>query len=86
MSLYEGPQTTPYKVWHIPQIPGKAFEVGVKSLPIAALILDVLADYDTFQYENRIKGDYANVGGILVWNDAEMCYEDVEDDDIPVPS
>lgn len=55
------------KVWWIPQMPGKAFEVPVASVDEAKKILTVLADYDLFQFENRIKGDYCNVGGLVVF-------------------
>ena len=42
---------TQYRVWHIPQIPGKPFYVEIESLDNARLIVGVLADYDLFQYE-----------------------------------
>lgn len=53
-----------YRVWWIPQIPGKPFEVPVESPEQGKWLCDVLADYDLFQYENRIKPDYANAGGV----------------------
>ena len=54
------------KVWWIPQIPGTSFDVPVASVEEAKKILTVLANYDLFQYENRIKGDYCNAGGLLI--------------------
>lgn len=57
------------KVWWIPQAPGKSFEVPVASVDEAKKILTVLADYDAFQYENRIKGDYCNAGGLSVYDE-----------------
>jgi hypothetical protein len=57
------------KVWWIPQVPGKAFEVLVESVDEAKKILTVLADYDIFQFENRIKGDYCNAGGLVVYDE-----------------
>lgn len=66
------------KVWWIPQIPGKRFEVPVASVGEALKILNVLADYDIFQFENRIKPDYANAGGLLVFEDGE--WTDWEDE------
>lgn len=59
------------KVWWIPQVPMKAFEVDVKSVDEAEKILNVLADYDLFQYENHVKGDYANASGLLYWDEEE---------------
>ena len=55
------------QVWWIPQVPGQPFEVNVSSLAEGVKIMEVLADYDRFQFENRIKPDYANAGGIRRW-------------------
>ena len=52
------------RVWWIPQIPGKSFTTPVSSVEQGAKILDVLAKYDMFQLENRIKPDFSNAGGI----------------------
>lgn len=56
------------RVWHIPQVPGKAFRVPVDSLVQAKLVLDTLANYDLFQYENSIKPDYCNAAGLEVYS------------------
>lgn len=56
------------RVWHIPQIPGKAFHVYVGSVQAARKILTTLAQYDRFQFDNNIKGDYANVSGLEVYS------------------
>lgn len=58
-------------VWWVPQIPTKNFNVLVDNLKEAKLLLDTLADYDLFQFENNIKPDYSNTGGLLIW-DEEM--------------
>ena len=55
------------KVWWIPQVPMKSFKVPVKNIDEAILLLDTLAKYDIFQYENNIKPDYCNAGGIRIW-------------------
>lgn len=55
------------RVWHIPQVPGKAFHVPVSSTEEARKVLDVLAKYDIFQFENRIKPDYCNAAGLEVF-------------------
>ena len=59
------------RVWWIPQIPGKPFHVNVSSTQEAVFLMNVLADYDLFQYENHIKPDYSNVGGLEVFEDGE---------------
>lgn len=81
MSLDDNVKTSPHIVWHIPQIPGKPFTVETDNLVVAKLVLNVLADYDLFQFENKIKPDYANMGGIVVWSDDDGGYVDCEDDD-----
>lgn len=57
------------RVWHIPQVPGKAFRVEVKNLEEAKLVLSTLILYDAFQYKNRIKPDYCNASGLEEFQD-----------------
>ena len=52
------------RVWWVPQVPGKPFHVAVDSPAEAKKLLDVLAQYDAFQFANRIKPDYCNAGGL----------------------
>jgi hypothetical protein len=47
----------------------KAFAVYVATLEEGVKMMRVLADYDRFQYENNIKPDYCNAGGIQQWCD-----------------
>jgi len=47
----------------------EAFEVEVSSVEEGVKIMDTLANYDKSQYENRIKPDYCNSGGIVQWCD-----------------
>lgn len=58
------PKQGDLRVWWIPQIPGEQFHVDVASLAEAKKMLDVLAQYDIFQFENNIKPDYCNAGGL----------------------
>lgn len=66
------------KVWWIPQIPGQPFMVPVETPQEAKKLLDVLAKYDAFQYEHRIKPDYCNAGGLVMFEDGEWVdwYDD----------
>lgn len=66
------------RVWWIPQVPGKCFYVPVSSVEEAAKLLFVLADYDLFQYKNKIKPDYCNAGGLQVWTE-DAWKEDIGD-------
>ena len=70
------------RVWWIPQVPGKPFHVTVKTLAEARLILDTLAQYDLFQFENNIKPDYANAGGLEVYREGWEEWEDESGEDI----
>lgn len=71
------------RIWWIPQVPMKAFYVPVKNLEQAVLINNTLAYYDLFQFENKIKPDYANVGGLQIfengewvdWYDEDACQD-----------
>ena len=59
------------RVWHIPQVPGKAFLIEVKTVEEGWKVLNVLADYDEFQFENNIKPDYSNAQGLEMFEDGE---------------
>jgi hypothetical protein len=58
------PKEGDLRVWWIPQVPMQAFRVPVKNVDEAILILNTLADYDLFQFNNNIKPDYCNEGGL----------------------
>jgi hypothetical protein len=62
--MAEDPKPGALRTWHIPQVPGKPFQVRVRSLREAKLLLRTLANYDAFQFENRIKPDYSNAQGL----------------------
>lgn len=61
------------RVWWIPQVPMKPFRVAVSNLKEAKLLLKTLADYDLFQYKNKVKSDYSNAGGLEVFVDGGWC-------------
>lgn len=80
------------RVWWIPQVPMNPFYVPVASVAEGVKIMNVLADYDAFQFENKVKPDYCNTGGLEVFeknfdgdgND-DWCswYDDETDEDDP---
>lgn len=81
------------RVWWVPQVPMKAFTVDVASVEEGVKIMAVLADYDIFQYENDVKPDFCNAGGINRWcedSDGEGTpgwedwYDEESGDDDPV--
>ena len=71
------------EIWHIPQVPMTAFRIPVKNVEEATKILDVLADYDEFQFKHKVKPDYSNVQGLEEFDGKEWCeYYDDEGRDI----
>lgn len=52
------------RVWHIPQVPMKAYHVPVANVKEAKLVLMTLARYDQFQLENNVKPDFSNAQGL----------------------
>lgn len=67
------PKEGDLRVWWIPQVPMLAFRVRVDSVEEGAILLEVLAQYDLYQYEMNVKPDYSNVGGLEVFEDGEWC-------------
>lgn len=68
------------RVWHIPQVPMKAFRVEVSNIDEAWKILNTLWDYDLFQYENRVKPDYCNASGLEYFDEEENAWYEWRDD------
>lgn len=76
------------RVCHYPQVPCEPFIVEVESLEEARKASDMLANYDLFQFENRIKPDYANstiveqydeVDGWISWFDDATGIDDLDE-------
>lgn len=59
------------RVWHVPQVPMKAFHVYVETQDEAEKVLNILADYDLFQFKNRVKPDYFNAQGLEEYDEQE---------------
>lgn len=73
------PAPTKFRVWWIPQIPGKPFYAEAPDFKTARLIDKTLGRYDIFQCENNIKSDFANVGGIQYWDEYEQAWFDIDE-------
>jgi hypothetical protein len=69
------------KVCHYPQVPCRPFEVEIDSLEKAKLIMDTLADYDLFQFNNHIKPDYANATVLRMWDNEDNDWTDWNDEE-----
>ena len=72
------------RVWWIPQVPGIPMYYPVKDVEQAKFTLRLLAEYDLFQFENNIKPDYSNAGGLEEEHDVEgwSCWFNEFGDDI----
>ena len=68
-----------YRVWWIPQVPMKAFYYEVPDVMTGKHLLEALAQYDLFQYENKVKPDYSNAGGLQVLENGEWLDWENED-------
>jgi hypothetical protein len=59
----------------------KPFNFPVQTPDEACLLLEVLALYDLFQLENNVKPDYANAGGLNIYEDGDWVeWYDQEND------
>lgn len=71
-----------FRVWWIPQIPlrrgQKPFYAEAPNFKTALLIDETLGRYDIYQYENRVKPDFSNVGGIQVWDATENDWVSID--------
>jgi len=78
------PKEGDLQVWWCPQCPMKSFKVDVENIDEAMLLLNTLAYYDLFQFENKVKGDYANAGGLNVYEGEEWItwYDEEEGEEI----
>lgn len=84
MSTPEALKLGDLRVWWVPQVPGKLFTVAVTSREQGRWLCDVLADYDKFQYDENVKGDYCNAGGVQRLEDdgdGGMDWFDISDDE-----
>ncbi len=68
----KNPKNGDLKVWWIPQVPMKAFEYPVSTPQEGFILLDALAKYDMFQFDNNIKPDYSNAGGLCVFDETSI--------------
>lgn len=71
-----------YRVWWIPQVGiWKTFFVPVESPEEGQKIIDLLSAYDCFEYNQRVKPDYCNTGGLQMFDEnknewVDWYYED----------
>jgi hypothetical protein len=69
-----------FKAWYIPQVPMKAFEVEVSTAAEAKAALEMITNFSIFELENKIKPDYFDAGGVMVWDEAEHEWFDIDEE------
>lgn len=71
-----------YRIWHICQVRevGKFF-YEVRSLEEAWKMLNLIWDYDSFQYDNNIKGDYVSTSGLEYFDEENNEWREWYDED-----
>lgn len=80
------------KVWYIPQVPMKPFEVEIphrdgdeeKELALAVILRDTIINFSIFEFENNVKPDYSDMDGISRWEDNGDGFDwyDVDEEEI----
>ena len=71
------------RAWHIPQVPMQPFKIYVSSPKEAKFVMEILAIYDLFQFNQKIKPDYSNAQGLEVFENNEWSeWQDEEGEDI----
>lgn len=75
------PKKGDLRVWHIPQVPGIGMVFLVKDPTEAKRLMNVLAQYDLFQFNHNIKPDYSNASGLDEYDGREWLTWYSEDGD-----
>jgi len=70
-----------FKAWYIPQVPMKPFEVERPTAVEAQAALDLITDFSIFEFENKVKPDYCDAGGVEEWDEAAQEWFDADDID-----
>lgn len=67
-----------FKAWYIPQVPMHPFEVECETAEQAWDALDLITNFSIFEFENNVKPDYSDVGGVSEWDEADQEWNDLE--------
>ena len=70
-----------FKAWYIPQVPMKAFEVECETAAQALDALDLITNFSIFEFENKVKPDYSDAGGVEEWDEAAQEWFDFEEEE-----
>jgi len=67
-----------FKAWYIPQVPMHPFEVERPTAVEAQAALDLITDFSIFEFENKVKPDYSDAGGVEEWDETDQEWFDLE--------
>jgi hypothetical protein len=67
--FFRNPKEGDLMIWWIPQVPMDPYCYPVKTIREAKLVLEILRQYDAFQFDHNVKPDYSSVGGLEVFED-----------------
>ncbi len=65
--MTDNEQTPAYgdlRIWYVPQAPMDSYTQPVDSIEEGFKILDAIYQVALFEFENRLKPDYSNAGGV----------------------
>ena len=68
------------RIYWIPQVPCKPFYVPIQSIKEGLKIITILSTYDAFQFENNIRPDYCNAGGVQMYDEKTKEWIDWEEE------
>ena len=71
-----------FRAWYVAKMPMKAFTVETTNAIDAEKILDVLEDFSLFEIQNNVKPDYAEAGGIDIWDEEYQEWTDYHPEDV----
>lgn len=77
------PEEGSLRVYWIPQVPMDPFHWNVDTVEEAARTIHMLAEYDIFLFNTKVRSDFANAGGLEIFEGGEWVeWESADGDDI----
>jgi hypothetical protein len=70
-----------FRAWYIPQVPMHPFEVERPTAVEAQAALDLITNFSIFEFDNNIKPDYSDAGGVEEWDEAAQEWFDADIDE-----
>lgn len=71
------------RVWWIPQLGmnSEPFRASVETIAEGKRLYHTLAQYDLYQYKNKVKPDYSNIGGLEIFDEETKEWEEWQNED-----